>query len=289
MSDQIEVSRVKGYESGITLLAQQRMSRLRDKVRVIAGAKDKIHFFDQIGKTDMVTKTGRHSATQIVEVEQFRRSFTHTFYSGAEHVDRNDLETVLNDPTTGIGRAQAAAKGRRIDQTLADAFFAVAKTGEDGGTSTSFPTSTHQVAHGSTGLNTAKVIEAKSILDEFENDMGERRFAATSSQQLNLNLLQDTEAKNSDYNTVKALVQGDINTWVGFDFSARLELLPLSGSTRSCPFWSQNSMVLGQRGDFARVTQESTNHFMWQVYHSFEVGATRADELGVVEVQCTEV
>ena len=288
MSDQVETHKVQAYQSGIALLAQQEMSRYSGTTRVESGLTGKIAFFDQMGQTSMVSKPSRHAPTQHVEVETARRAVVHNYRETAEFVDRNDLTTVLNDPTGSIGRAQAAALARTRDQFVADAFFGTAKTGEDGSTSTAFPTATHQVAAGAAGLTTAKVVSAKRILDEFEIDMTQPRYASCTAEQLTDDLLNDADVKTFDSNTVRALVNGDINTWVGFNFSPRFEGLPKSGNDRSCAFWARDSMIYIERDLFVRVEQLPTNSYMWQIFVSAEMGASRMDELGVVEVICTE-
>ena len=102
--------------------------------------------------------------------------------------------------------------------------------------------------------------------------------------QLTTDLLNDSEAQNSDYNTIKALVNGDIDTWVGFRFD-RFEGMTKTGNMRNCAFWSRESLMLAMRDVYVRVTELPAQHYDWQVYLSYEVGATRTDELGVVRVQ----
>ena len=220
MSDYIETHRVQAYRSGIQILHQQDMSRFQGKTRQET-ATGKIAFFDQVGKTSLVAKASRHAPTQQVPVETARRAVVFYYREAAEFIDRNDITTVINNPMGAIARTQAAAVAREHDQFVADAFFANAKTGEDGATSTAFPTSTHQIVHGSAGLTTGKVIDAKKILDAFEVDRTQPRYAACTSIQLNTDLLNDAQARNSDYNTVKALVTGEVNTWVGLLASIR--------------------------------------------------------------------
>ena len=287
MSDYIETHRVQAYRSGIQILHQQDMSRFQGKTRQET-ATGKIAFFDQVGKTSLVAKASRHAPTQQVPVETARRAVVFYYREAAEFIDRNDITTVINNPMGAIARTQAAAVAREHDQFVADAFFANAKTGEDGATSTAFPTSTHQIVHGSAGLTTGKVIDAKKILDAFEVDRTQPRYAACTSIQLNKDLLNDAQARNSDYNTVKALVTGEVNTWVGFDFSPRFEGMPVSGGVRSCAFYARDSMMYVERDLMVKVDQLPTNSYMWQVFISVEMGATRMDELGVVEVECQE-
>ena len=63
------------------------------------------------------------------------------------------------------------------------------------------------------------------------------------SQQVS-NLLNTTEVKSADYNSIKALVQGDIDTFMGFKF-LRSERLNLASTQRKCFAFTKGAMGLG--------------------------------------------
>jgi len=288
VSDAIETHLIQKYTDGIRILAQQDMSRFTSKVDYRTDLDGKVTFIDQAGRTSMARKSGRHVTVDPVEFELFRRRVAHeTFYSD-NNVSRTDIRKVLNDHTGALGRMQAMAMGRNTDQVVTDAALATAYTGETGSTSTAFPTSTHQIVHGSVGLSTAKCINAKRILDE--NEVSKMsRYAMCTAEQLTTDLLNDAQARDGDFNTIRALVRGEINTWLGFEFDQFEGLAKASGSTtRKCLFWQRESLLLSIRDVFVRVSELPQMHYDWQVYLSYDVGATRTDEYGVVEVQCTE-
>jgi len=126
----------------------------------------------------------------------------------------------------------------------------------------------------------------KKILDS--NEVGdEPRFIACTAQQID-DLLGTTEVTSTDYNSVKALVQGEVNTFLGFTF-IRTELIDISGSTRSCIAWSRSGLLLGVGIDIETdisVRNDMSNAI--QVYARATFGATRMYEEKVVEIQCTE-
>jgi len=287
VSNQIETHRVQRYTDGITLLAQQKMSRLRNRVRVESGVKAKIAFFDQIGLTTMTEKTTRHSDTPLIEVPHRRRAVILKFYHTADLVDGKDINQVLNEPAGAYGMTMAAAAGRTIDDTIIDNALASAKIGEDGTGGQDFPTGTHQIVHGSDPLTIGKVLAAKRILDSSEVPRDQARHGIVTAKQVE-DMLNTTEVASSDFNTVKALAQGSISSYCGFEFE-QTERLNADGTTRSCLFYAQNSLLLAIGLDIkGRVSERDDKDYSTQVYYSMRVGATRMDEDGVVEVQCTE-
>lgn len=285
MSNEIELHRVQRYTDGITLLAQQQMSRLRNRCRVETGIKAKIDFFDQIGATYMVEKTGRHTDTPLIEIPHRRRAVVLKFFHTADLIDEADINQVLNEPAGVYGKTMAAAAGRTIDARVLAEIFAESRTGEDGTTMVPLPAG-QLVAHGGLPLNLDKMLQARQILRENEVDRASPWHAITKEAQIT-NLLNVTEVTSSDYAVVKALVNGEVNTYLGFQFE-QTELINDDGASHDlCPFYSQNSVLLAIGLDIrGRVTEESTKDFSTQVYYSMRVGATRMDETGVVQVSC---
>ena len=76
-----------------------------------------------------------------------------------------------------------------------------------------------QIAAGGTGLTKAKLIQAKKLFRQNEADAenGEELYIGYTGEQLE-DLLSQTEPASSDYNNVKALVDGTIKRWMGFEW-----------------------------------------------------------------------
>jgi hypothetical protein len=193
---------------------------------------------------------------------------------------------MLGDPTNEYSVAFAKAMGRRQDDVIIPAFFATAYIGKDGTGTEAFPTSTHSIASGSEGMTIAKMLDAKEILDANEvEDMD--RYAAMSAKQIR-NLLATTEVTNSDYNTVKALVKGEIDSFLGFTI-IRSERLTKVSNDRYCPFWQKMSMKLGVGiNPSGRIDEMPGKNYSTQVYYEGRFGATRMDGVGVVRVLADE-
>ena len=178
------------------------------------------------------------------------------------------------------------AAGRKIDEIIADEFFGTASTGESGGGTAAFPDGGFVISKGSVGLTIAKVLAAKRVLDANENDPSVRRHGVVTAMQVE-DLLNTTEVASSDFNTVKALAQGEINSYCGFQFT-RYEGLP-GGTSRECPFYLETSMLLAFGIDVTgQISDRPDKSHDTQIYYSFRAGATRMDETGVIQVVCDE-
>jgi len=98
----------------------------------------------------------------------------------------------------------------------------------------------------------------------------------------------ETEVTSSDYNTVKAFVQGEVDTFMGFTF-IRFERLAKASTTRSCLAWSRSGLLLAVGMDIMTdISERKDKSLATQVYACATFGATRMYEEKVVEIQCTE-
>ncbi len=285
MSFQVTTAFVKQYHANIEILSQQKGSRLRGAVRVESQVGEH-GFFDQISATTARKRTTRHGDTPLIETPHARRRVTLVDYDWADLIDDLDKVKMLSDPTSSYAQNAAFAFGRAQDQAIIDCAFDTAYTGVDGSTSTTFDTSTMQIAAGSTGLTIAKLLSAKELLDANEVDPSIPRYIACKTAQIS-DLLDTTEVKSSDYNTVKALAMGQVNTFLGFEF-IRTELLGLyTTTTDDIICWAKDGLLLAIGQDSkAKITERDDKNYSTQVYYSMSIGATRMDENKVVEILC---
>ena len=283
MSSQVTTAFVQQYSANIQMLSQQMGSLLRDKVR-LESVVGKNAFFDQVGKVTAVLKTSRHSDTPQIDTPHARRRVSLADYEFADLIDQQDKVRLLIDPTSSYAQAAAMAMGRAMDDVIISAALGTAFTGETGSTSTS---NANTIAHGSAGLTIAKLRTAKQTLDLNSVDPSIPRFIIVGPKQIT-DLLGTTEVTSSDFNTVKALANGEINSFLGFNFIVS-NRLSLDGTTRSCIAYAQDGIALGIGKDvMARIDERSDKGYATQVYYCASFGATRMEEDKVVEVQCTE-
>ncbi len=293
MSTQITTAFVNQYAANVMLLAQQKGSKLRDAVRV-ENVTGKQAFFDQIGATSARRRTSRHSDTPRMDTPHARRRCSIEDFDWADLIDQADKVRLLIDPTSTYAKSAANAMGRAIDEVIVDAIRGTSFTGESGSVAVTLPPA-QKIAAGGTGLTLQKLISAKKLLDTADID-NEGRFIAVSSEQLE-DLLNTTQVTSADFNTVKALVQGELETFLGFSFvridGIRIDgtkILPvISGADRACVAWQRDQVVLGMGAQAsARITERADKNYSTQVFYSMSAGATRMQEAGIVEIACTE-
>ena len=283
MSSQITTAFVQQYSANIQMLSQQMGSLLRDKVR-LESIVGKNAFFDQVGKVTAVLKTSRHADTPQIDTPHARRRVSLADYEFADLIDQQDKVRLLIDPTSSYAQAAAMAMGRAMDDVIISAALGTAFTGETGSTSTS---NANSIAHGSAGLTIAKLRTAKETLDLGSVDPSIPRHIIVSPKQIT-DLLGTTEVTSSDFNTVKALANGEINSFLGFNFIVS-NRLSLSGSTRSCIAFAQDGIALAVGKDVqARIDERADKSYATQVYYCMSIGATRMEEEKVVEIKCHE-
>lgn len=285
MSTQITTAFVQQFSSNVQLLSQQRGSLLRGAVSEESVTGEKA-FFDQVGATAAVKRTSRHGDTPILETPHSRRMVTMDSYEWADLIDDADKVRMLIDPTSTYALAAAAAMGRAMDDAIIDAALGTAKTGKAGSSSQAMLAG-HQIANGSADLTLAKLIEAKKILDLASVDPSIQRHIAVGPDQIE-SLLNSTTVTSSDYNTVKALVQGEINTFLGFTFHVTTRLAK-AGNIRSCFAWAEDGIKLAVGKDvMSKIDERADKSYSTQVYYCATFGATRMEEEKVVQIDCDE-
>lgn len=285
MSTQVSTAFVQQFSSNVTMLSQQMGSLMRGSVdtETVVGEKA---FFDQVGKAAAVVRTTRHGDTPLMETPHTRRMVTLADYEWADLIDSQDKVRMLSDPTSTYARAAAAAMGRSIDDVLIAAMNGSSYTGKSGSTATVLP-SGQKIVHASAGLTIAKLVSAKKILDANTIDPSIPRYIAVSPEQIE-DLLNNTTVTSADYNTVKALVQGDIDTFVGFKFITTTRLTD-DGTSRLCLAWAEDGVKLGIGKDVnAQITTRADKSYSTQVYYCMSLGATRTEEEKVVQIACNE-
>ncbi len=285
MSDQITTAFVQQYKGTLYNLVQQKGSRLREAVTVEA-VNGEYAYFDQVGSVSAVERTSRHSDSPLVNTPHSRRQVSMRDFEWGDLLDNPDRVRLLVDPSSTYLQSAMWALGRKVDDLIIEAANGTAKTGKTGATSTVLPAG-QKIAAAATGLTIAKLRSAKEILDAAETDPDDPRYVGLTAKQVT-NLLATTEITSSDYNTVKALVQGEVDTFLGFKF-LRTQRLGLVGSDRAVLAWTKSGITLGMGSDMkGRITERPDKSFSVYAYAALSCGATRMEEEKVVEIACVE-
>jgi len=286
MSTQITTAFVEQYSSNIQMLSQQKGSLLRDKVR-LESVVGKNAFFDQVGSVTATVRSSRHSDTPQADTPHSRRRVTLVDYEFADLIDDLDKVRMLADPTSSYAQAAAYAMGRAMDDNIIAAATGTAYTGVAGGTSTSLPAGQIIAEAGTGRMTIAKLRTAKEILDLADVDPSLPRFIVVGPKQIT-DLLGTTEVTSSDYNVVKALASGDINSFLGFNFVVS-NRLAVASSIRDCFAFVNDGIALAVGKDVtARIDERADKGYATQVYYSAAFGATRMEEQKVVKIQAYE-
>ena len=286
MSTQVTTAFVQQYSPKIQMLSQQMGSLLRDKVR-LESVTGKNAFFDQVGAVTAQKRTSRHSDTPQIDTPHARRRVSLVDYEFADLIDDQDKVRLLIDPTSSYAQAAAFAMGRAMDDEIISAATGTAFTGETGSTSTALPSAQKITEAGTDGLTIAKLRTAKEKLDLQSVDPSIPRHIIVSPRQIT-DLLGTTEVTSSDFNTVKALANGEVNSFLGFNFIVS-NRLSIASSKRSCIAFAQDGIALGVGKDVtARIDERADKGYATQVYYCASFGATRMEEEKVVEIQAHE-
>ena len=286
MSNQITTAFVQQYSNNVQMLSQQKGSLLRSAVDVetVVG---KNAFFDQVGSALAVKRTTRHADTPQMDTPHARRRVSLVDYEYADLIDNQDKIRTLIDPTSAYASAAAYALGRAQDDEIIAALSGTAFTGETGSTATILPSAQKITEGGSNGLTIAKLRSAKEILDAASVDPSIARYIAVSPKQIT-DLLGTTEVTSSDFNSVKALANGEVNSFLGFNFIVSNRLTSAS-SKRLCLLWAMDGckMAIGQ-DLMTRIDERSDKGYAHQVYVCQSIGATRMEEDKVVTIEAHE-
>lgn len=290
MSNQITTAFVQQYSSNVQMLSQQMGSLLRGVVDV-ESVVGKNAFFDQVGKTTAVLRSSRHADTPQIDTPHSRRRVSLADYEWADLIDNADKVRLLIDPTSSYAKAAAAAMGRAMDDVIIAALGGTAYTGETGSTSVALPSGQKPYSASQTdGLTVAKLLKAKELLDLADVDPSLPRFIVVSPKQIS-DLLNTTEVKSSDFNTVKALAQGQLDSFLGFKFivSNRLKFDATNTDDRLAYAFTSDAIKLAIGQDvIARIDERADKSYSTQVYYAMSIGATRMEEEKVVEIACDE-
>ena len=281
---------------------QQEVSRLEKYVTVETGLTGKMAAFDQFGVLTFNEKTARMGTTNPTEAPTSRRVIYPRLFTKAVGFDEYDAKKLANVdvPVSKTIEAMRAAAARTMDTVMLDAFLGTCYSGENGTTSVKLPDSqviqknyTEEGAATDSNLTLAKLRRALHMLQASEAWSEERRaygdelvLACTSSQLTAL--LKEPEVGSYDYNSVRALAEGRLDSFMGFRI-IRTEQLPTASGVRSCLAWVKSRAQFGIWDDFrVKISVRDDLDETLQIRAKFACGATRLQEEGFVKILCSE-
>ena len=298
MSNEISKAFVQQFSDNFIHLIDQEGSMLKDKVR-IKEVTGKYAHFDRIGRGNVYEKTGRHADLTYNDTPNSRRRIVLKDYQWADLIDEEDEVRMLIDPKSDYARAAAAQMGIKFDQILIEALNGNASSIDENDSSSNVALPTTQVVDEDFGtadsnLTLAKLIEAKKILLGHGGSVMGKATCVVNADAL-ASLLNDTTVTSADYNSVKSLVNGEIDTFMGFKFVVVKDgLLPGTADGTDtdpvrCFVFLDRSVGLALGRDVTiRMDKLPQKGYATQVYAAMTAGATRIEEEGVVAIECVQ-
>lgn len=266
----------------------QKKSRLMPYVQMeeFQGERKRFDRLDNMSANEITT---RKATTPITDQATDQRWCYFKKYDLANLLDQwdKDMLAPLALPDSEYVIRHAETYNRSVDDAIVAAVIGNVETGTLGTTDSALGVS-QKIAAGGSGLTLAKLLEAKEILDSCDDDsfIDNPAVFLVTAKQINT-LLSTTEIKNSDYNTVKALAAGHIDTFLGFKF-IQFQRLPIDDDTRSCIAWRQGAMrgIWNKKPTTITVRNDKSNAL--QIYSTWKVGAARLHDELVVQVDVDE-
>ena len=258
--------------------AYQAESVLRGTMRTRTGVAGNTVKFPTIGKGVATLRVPQTDVTPL-NVTYGQVTATMEDYIAAEYSDIFQQSHINFDERSELVQVVSKSIARRMDQIMIDALNAASGT-------TAVATG---IGGATTNMNIEKLRATAKAMNE-KNVPSEGRNLLMHASQLD-SLLGETEITSQDFASVKALVQGEINTFMGFNILTvgdRDEGGLPKPSTRTCFAWHKDAMgyaeSMAQKTEVNYVPEKTS----FLVSSMFSAGSVSIDGAGIVKISCTE-
>jgi len=246
---------------------------------------ERVQVVQFVGPVEFIERDTPYSDTKLTELEHTSRWINGKEYDVAVLVDRLDTLKMIYDPTNVYVDRFRQAHSRKRDTIIVDNFFAPVKTGKDAaGTATYKAANT--VADGGTGFTLAKLRSLRKLMKKRNLDMRSIKPIILVNGEATDDLLGETQVTSSDYAAVKALVEGEVNAFMGFNFlsfedynGAGIPFAAGSSTVRHSPAWIPEGMHYGTWQDLViTISNRPDKNNIKQIHGTFTAGAVRLEE-----------
>ncbi len=255
--------------------AFQSSGKLRDTVTVRNGVIGDIYKFRAMGK-GLANQKATSADVVAMGVSHSLINCTLANWNAPEYSDIFDQAEVLFDERQELAETIAGALGRRLDQLILDALDAA--------------TPAASIAHGSAGLTLAKIIQTSKELNDKGVPSGDRHFVTSAAGMEDM--LGDSTITSADYNNVRALMAGDLDTFMGFKFhtiESRTEGgLDIATSIREGFGYHKSALGLAVGIDIKTEVNYIAQKTSWLCNGVMKAGAVARDGNGIVSVSWSE-
>lgn len=260
--------------------AYQGQRLLAGVTRERSGVEGSTVKFPKIGKGSATIRVPQTDVTPL-NVTYSQVTATMEDYIAAEYSDIFNQQKVNFNERQELVQVVSGAIARRMDQVVLDALTAASSPS----------TVSNDIGGTDTDLNVAKLRAAKKAMDA-NNVPAEGRTILVHANNLS-SLLSETEVTSSDFNSVKALVTGDVDTFLGFKFITLGDRdeggLAIDGSSDRTIFAFHRDAVglgigMGQQSRVDYIPEKTS----FLVASMFSAGAVAIDDEGIVKITCRE-
>ncbi|MAO20442.1 MAG: hypothetical protein CMJ25_06785 [Phycisphaerae bacterium] len=277
MAQNVTTAFVTLFESEVKQ-AYQSESILRGTMRTRTGVQGNTVKFPKIGKGVATPRINQTDVTPL-NVTYSQVTANMSDFIAAEYSDIFHQTHINFDERRELVEVVSKAIARRMDQICIDALDAAAS-----------PSTVATTIGGSgSNMNIEKLRATAKAMNE-KNVPSEGRYLLMHASQLDA-LLGETEITSQDFASVKALVRGEIGSFMGFQvltMGDRDEGGIPKPSTRTCFAWHKDS--LGYAESMAQKTEVNyiAEKTSFLVSSMFSAGAVAIDDEGIVKISCTE-
>ncbi len=275
-----------GYNSLLYMKLQEKGKLANTVMQNLSGfGGAEFIFADSQGPRDATEITSRLGNTQWQEPDTYRRRIGKRSFEFTTLLDKFEKLDRLSDPTSGEFKNAVMALGRVTDKLIIDNMRGNVYTGES--SNATALGAGQKIAHGSAGITVAKLIEINEKFNEANVDPDEKRYLIIGPKQLS-DMLNIDKLTSADFAAVKALVQGQVDSFMGFNFIVSNQLV-LTSTTRYCLAYVESAFELVIDQDMNTTSDrlpERRNAIGVQTQYS--LGGTRIEDEKVIEVACTE-
>lgn len=307
----------KQYTDNVLHLSQQKGSVLEQMCRKENMTGSIAKFFDKIGTTTALVRGGKNSDTPNVDMDHLRRRLSVASYNWATLVDNVEKMKQIHSLESEYLKAAVMAFGRRKDGIILNALEASAWEGEEGTTAVPLPTTQRIASVKSNALSTLNVNtlrDLKLMFDAKDIDPMLARYFFCTPEEIYA-MLGELEVTNYDYNNVKALAEGKVDTFMGFKFvttnlinrgaqvvsgqtmtfdkatgmytgvAADANNLAPAATAKRCFAVAGDAVILGYGEDIkTRMSERDDKNYNAQVYVEMTLGGMRLEDEKVIQV-----
>lgn len=266
------------FDNEVKHAYQMAGSGLRNTVTIRTGVVGDTYKFRKMGK-GLANQKATSALVTPMDITNTLITCTLENWNAPEYTDIFDAQEVNFDEQKELATTIAAAMRRREDQMIIAALDAATSLAG---------TVTEDIGGTNSGLNVDKIRRASRYLNDQGVPMSDRHWLMKAEDLETL--LGETETTSSDFNTVKALVNGEINTFVGFTYhmiESRDEGgLPAGSSSEHMNFaYHKDAVGLAIGLDIRTEVNYVPERTSWLANGILKAGSVVRDTKGVVDIQ----